>query len=150
MLSCVTGAPRRLAGIPAVNDDRLRACDNALIPGVREYDCGEAEPCGIELDCGTEVPWRGDPLSVPALNGLNDKDGRLAMATLSSAMDEGLCDVPGLRPGSESTGGELVWEPIFRAARKAEMGLAPRGGASPWNVDKLPYVCMPLVSLERR
>ena len=43
--------------------------------------------------------------------------------------------------GEEPTGGELVSDPMVLAARRAEIGLEPLGGTSPWNVERLPYAC---------
>lgn len=40
--------------------------------------------------CGAELLGRDDPESEPALNGLNDTEGRLAIAIFSSARDDGL------------------------------------------------------------
>jgi hypothetical protein len=81
------------------------------------------------------MPRPGEDDRDPALNGWKDTDGFLAIVAPSNDLKEALeaC-------GKEPIGGELVSDPIFLAARRAEIGLEPLGGASPWKVDKLPYV----------
>ena len=69
----------------------------------------------------------GDADNEPALNGWNESDGLLAMFNPSNALDVWI----GLDPRLGLVGGELVSEPMYLAARKAEIGLDPRGGASP-------------------
>jgi hypothetical protein len=76
----------------------------------------------------------GDEDREPALNGLNDNDGLLAMAMPAFEA----CN--GRDGGKDPTGGELVSDPMGLCALKADIGLEPLGGAFPWNVDKLPYV----------
>ena len=132
--SAAIGAPLNEAGIPAVKDDRLRACASTLMPDDLGRECGD---CGADMsvDCCARIPRPGEDDSDPALNGWKDTDGRLAVVVPSNDLKEALevC-------GREPIGGELVSDPIFLAARSAEMGLDPLGGASPWKVDKLPYV----------
>jgi hypothetical protein len=56
----------------------------------------------------------------------------------SKEIKEALEVCMGLDLGMEPMGGEFASDPMVLAARRAEMGLEPLGGASPWNVDKLP------------
>lgn len=51
--------------------------------------------------------------------------------TPSMETNDDLEDCNGLVLGADPTGGELVSDPIVLAARRAEIGLEPRGGASP-------------------
>ncbi len=91
VMSCgTTGGPRRLAGMPAVSEDRLRGWFSIEL---RVNDAGE--PGGSD-PCGNEVPLAGEPLTDPALNGLNESDGRLAMVILSRAIEDDLWAVLGL------------------------------------------------------
>ena len=67
ILSGTTGPPLSVAGMPAVREERFRACVKALIPEPRGNDCG---------DCGGLSPgfWNGllrpgDEDNEPALNG---------------------------------------------------------------------------------
>jgi len=132
-LSTTTGPPRNVAGIPAIREDRFLACANALIPEVRDRDCGD---WGRSISLCRGFPRLGEEDSEPALKGWNDTDGLLAIPT-PSIMRE-LCI--GLLLGNELAGGELG-SPIVLAALRADMGLEPLGGTSrtsPWNVDKLP------------
>jgi hypothetical protein len=80
----------------------------------------------------------GEEESEPALKGWNDTDGLLAIVIPSSDIKEALEVCMGLVLGMDSMGGEFASDPMVLAARRAEMGLEPLGGASPWNVDKLP------------
>lgn len=63
------GAPLSEAGIPAVKDERFRACASALIPDARGMECGD---CGDDISpacCPDIIPRPGDDDSEPALNG---------------------------------------------------------------------------------
>ena len=62
------GAPLSEAGIPAVKDERFRACASALIPDVRGMECGD---CGDDISpaCCMGIPRPGEDDSGPALNG---------------------------------------------------------------------------------
>lgn len=127
VLSGTTGTPRREAGMPAVSDERLRACAKALIPDPRGMDCGEGGG-SISPSRLTGVPGTGDADSEPALKGWNDveTEGRLASAAFSTEMSDALedCAARGFGAGD---GGELVSEPIVFTARKADIGLDPPG-----------------------
>lgn len=67
-VSCTTGPPRNVAGIPAVRDERFRACVKALMPDVLGSDCGDG---GGSISpvfwIGVERP--GDDDNEPALKG---------------------------------------------------------------------------------
>jgi len=80
----------------------------------------------------------GEEEREPALKGWNETDGLLAIAIPSNEIKEALEVCMGLDLGIEPRGGEYASDPMVLAARRAEMGLEPLGGASPWNVDKLP------------
>lgn len=80
----------------------------------------------------------GDEEREPALKGWNEIDGLLAIAIPSNEIKEAREVCMGLDLGIEPIGGEYASDPMVLAARRAEMGLEPLGGASPWNVDKLP------------
>lgn len=49
----------------------------------------------------------------------------------SSDLSEALEVCKGLDFGADPTGGELVSDPMVLAARRADIGLEPPGGASP-------------------
>lgn len=85
-------------------------------------------PCDRGLD-GT-----GDADNEPALNGWKDRDGALALLSPSKALEVWI----GRDIGADPDGGETDSESMYLALRSAEIGLDPRGGASPWNVDMLP------------
>jgi hypothetical protein len=57
------GAPRSDAGMPAVREERLRACARALIPDVRDSDRGD---WGGSM---SPILGTGDADKEPALNG---------------------------------------------------------------------------------
>lgn len=137
-LSGTTGPPLKVAGIPAVRDDRFRAWVKALIPDTLGSDCGEGGgSISPSLRLGVTRP--GDDDSEPALKCWKDTDGLLAIVIPSMETIDALeACIAGLDLGSDSIGGELVSDPIVLTARRTDMGLDPRGGASPWNVDKLP------------
>ena len=67
-LSVATGAPLSEAGIPAVNDERFRACVKALIPDARGKDCGDCGGNTSPTFCNGP-PRAGDSESDPALKG---------------------------------------------------------------------------------
>jgi hypothetical protein len=71
------GTALKEAGIPAVSEDRFRACASALIPDARGIECGD---CGesISPTWFIGVPRPGEDERDPALNGWNDTDGLLA------------------------------------------------------------------------
>jgi hypothetical protein len=100
-------------------------------------DCGEGVG-RISPPCGREVDGPGDADKDPALKGWKEAEGRLAIAMPCKGFEEGLVICVGRGLGVEPTGGEFASEPMVLAARRAEIGLEPRGGASPWNVDRLP------------
>lgn len=62
------GAPRSEAGIPAVKDDRFRACASTLIPDARGRECGD---CGADMSPAwcIGIPRPGEDDNEPALNG---------------------------------------------------------------------------------
>ncbi len=80
----------------------------------------------------------GEDDNEPALNGCKDTDGLLAIVIPSIDTNDALEACIGLVFGTDPTGGELVSDPIVLAARRADMGLDPLGGTSPWKVDRLP------------
>lgn len=85
--SGTTGTPRKDAGIPAVSEDLFLAWVRALIPELREYDCGEGGG-NISPACEMGAEGTGDAEREPALNGWKDADGRLAIAIPSKGLVE--------------------------------------------------------------
>lgn len=85
------------------------------------------------------MPRLGDEDNEPALNGWNDTEGLLAMVAPSNGLNETREVCIGFVLGTGLVGGELVSDPIAFAALRADMGLEPLGGTSPWNVERLPY-----------
>jgi hypothetical protein len=107
------------------------------MPEVRGSDCGDWGGSMSPAICdGVLRPGEED--RDPALKGWKDTDGLLAILMPSNEISDALDVCIGLDLGIEPMGGEFASEPMVLAARRAEMGLEPLGGASPWNVDRLP------------
>ena len=128
--SATAGVPLNEAGIPAVSDERCLVRANTLIPDVRGRDCGDCGG-GISPAWCIRVPWPGEDESEPALKGWKGTEGLPAISMPSNDLSDALEVCIGLVRGNEPRGGELVSEPIVLAARSADIGLEPKGGASP-------------------